>query len=157
MTELERFSYHRSVAPILWAFVALASLELVVVHLLVALLWSRIAALAVSIVTLASVGWLVSTIASMKRLPVTLDGRTLVMRVGTLRTIVVPVHDVAGLRTSWDPMVLKAPGVRNLALIAYPNILVDLAAPVGGVVAIAHRLDDPTGFAAAIDRLARRG
>jgi len=38
------FSYHRSIAPMMWVFVALASVELLVVHFLISF-WSGTAAL----------------------------------------------------------------------------------------------------------------
>lgn len=153
MTE---FSYHRAVAPMMWVFVALASVELVVSHLLVGLFLGWIAALVLSVLTLASIVWLVSAIAAMRRLPVTLDTDRLVMRAGTLKTIAVPIASIAGLRREWREDALKAEGVRNLALIAHPNVIVDLDPPLPGrkpIRAVAHRLDDPAAFARAIDAL----
>jgi hypothetical protein len=47
----------------------------------------------------------------------------------------------------------------NLALIAYPNVVVDLVDPLPGrrgIRAIAHRLDDPHGFADALRALRGR-
>jgi hypothetical protein len=47
--------------------------------------------------------------------------------------------------------------VLNLALIAYPSVLLDLDPPLPGRRAptrtIAHRLDDPSGFGAAVEAL----
>lgn len=150
------FSYHRAVAPLLWIFVAVASVELVTVHLLVALLWSRAAAAILSLLTLGSILWLVSVILSMRRLPVVLAEGMLTMRVGTLKGAVVPLASIAGLRGHWDAAVLKDRSVLNLALIAWPNVVVDLKLPLPGrrgVRSIAHRLDDPAAFAAALERL----
>ena len=140
----------------MWVFVAIASVELIVVHLLVSLLWSGTIALILSIVTLASVIWLVAMIASMRRLPVVLDNERLLMRVGTLRACAVPRDRIAGLRQTWDAAEIKRRDVLNLALIAYPNVLVDLTEPLKGrraIRAIAHRLDDPAAFATALERL----
>jgi hypothetical protein len=140
----------------MWVFVGLGGVELVVVHLLVALLWSRTAALVLSLVTLVSLVWLVRVIASMKRLPVQLGERELVMRVGTLRSVTVPLQQIVGLREGWTGDDLKRRDVLNLALIAYPNVLVNLRTPLpwrSGVRAIAHRLDDPAAFARALERL----
>ena len=140
----------------MWVLVALGSVELMVVHLLVSLLWGRVAALLLSGVTLAGIVWLAGVIRSMKRLPVLLDHDRLVMRVGTLRSVTVPLANIAGLRQSWDGGALQARDVLNLALIAHPNILVDLAEPLPGrrkVRAIAHRLDDPAAFARALESL----
>lgn len=149
----ESFAYARSVAPMMWVLVAIASVELLVTHLLVALLVGWTVALILSALTLASVIWLVAMIASMRRLPVVLDDRTLTMRAGSLREVVVPLERVAGLRESWDAAAVKERSVRNLALISYPNVVVDLKAPLAdrrGTRAIAHRLDDPDAFVRAL-------
>lgn len=140
----------------MWVFVGLALIELLVVHLLLLLLANGLVAMLVSVVSVACTAWLVWMILSMKRLPVTLDEDLLLMRVGTLRSIAVPTGNVAGLRTVWDGAALKNPGVAKLSLIAYPNVVVDLHEPLSGVCAIAHRLDDPGRFAAAIDRVSVR-
>ncbi len=153
MSEAQEFAYHRSVAPMMWVLVAIASIELLVTHLVVALLVGGTVALILSGLTLAAVVWLVSVIASMRRRPVLLDDRTLTMRAGAIKQVAVPLANVAGLRENWSAETLKDPSVRNLALISYPNVLVDLKAPLGdrrGTCAIAHRLDDPEGFAQAL-------
>src|SRR3954471_19342476 len=48
------FSYSCALAPPMWAFASIMSVELVVAHLLVSALWSRIAAAILSIVSLAA-------------------------------------------------------------------------------------------------------
>lgn len=149
----DAFAYHRSVAPMMWVLVAIASVELMVTHLLIAMLVGRTAALILSALTAAGVIWLVAVIASMRRLPVLLDDESLTLRVGSFRSVVVPVSDIAGLREGWDAAALKRPGVRNLALISYPNVVIDLRRPLPDRRAtrtIAHRLDDPEAFARAL-------
>lgn len=148
----QAFFYHRAIAPMLWVFVALASVELVVVHLFLSH-WVPTAALILSALTLASVAWLVRAILRFPRLPVLLAPDALVMRVGTLKALTIPLTDVAGLRDAWDAEALRSRDVLNLALIAYPNVVIDLRRPHGRrrpVMAIAHRLDDPTAFVAAL-------
>lgn len=153
------FSSRRGIAPMLWVLVTLCSIELAVVHLLVALWW-RPAAIALSVVSLATIVWLVRGILSLSTLPSTLTPAALTLRAGRLARISVPLSAVAGLRKEWDMAALKAPGVRRLSLVAHPNIWVDLKEPVTRrgrrVHAIAHRLDDPHAFADALDAL-RRG
>jgi hypothetical protein len=154
----QAFSYHRAIAPMLWAFVAIALVELIVVHLLLAH-WSHTAALILSALSLASILWLVSVIRSFRRLPVLITPDALVMRVGTLKGATVPLSQVAGLRESWDAELLRRRDVLNLALIAYPNVVVMLHGPLQmgrrEVIASAHRLDDPLAFTAALPRAAR--
>jgi predicted O-methyltransferase YrrM len=149
------FTYHRAVAPLIRVFVCMASVELVVVHLLVAM-WRPDVALVLSLLSLASIGWLVRVIRSFRRLPVLIEHDRLVMRVGTLKRVDVSRAQVAGLRQSWDAATLKERGTVKLSLIAYPNVVVDLDPPVpdrrGLVRAVAHRLDDLAAFTVALDR-----
>lgn len=141
----------------MWVFVAIAATELAVVHFLVAL-WSPWVALALSMATFGSILWLIAVIRSFARLPVRIADGQLLMRVGTLKQVATPLENVAGLAPSWDATLLKQRDTINLALIAYPNVVVLLRAPVAAsrgrmVTRIAHRLDDPAAFAAALEAL----
>lgn len=152
MTRPHRFSYHRSVAPLLWVMVALSGVELTAVHLLLAH-WFPRAALAASLLTLAGIGWLVHAILSMRRLPVLVDGERLLLRAGRLKRIEVPIAEVAGLVRDWDAALVRRRDTLNLALLAYPNVVIALTGPRPGrrgIVRIAHRLDDPAAFGAAL-------
>lgn len=141
----------------MWAFVAITAVELPVVHLLVASLWSHVAASILSLISLAMILWLIAFIRSLSRRPVLVDETEVTMRIGLLKSVTVPAASIAGLRTSWPRESLKQRGVLNFALINYPNVMLDLDPPLQGrrgkLIAIAHRLDDPSGFAAAIGRL----
>ena len=136
-----------------WAFIGIASIELVLTHLLVAL-WRPWVAVALSIVSLSGVVWLVRLVLSLRRLPVLIEGNRLVMRVGTLKRIDIARAQVAGLREQWDAQLFRGGGAVKLSLLAWPNVVVDLTEPVAGwrgpIRAVAHRLDDPAAFAAAV-------
>ena len=153
----EAFSYGRALAPLMWAFAAIVALELIVVHILVLALWSRLAAWILSALSFATLVWVVLLIRSFPRLPVLVDAEGTIMRVGSLTSIYVPKTHIGGLRTSWPSTALKERGVLNFALINYPNVMLDLDPPLPGrrraVHAVAHCLDDPAGFAKAIERL----
>ena len=152
------FSYHRAIAPMLWILVGVGCVELLVTHGLLAL-WSWRVAAVTSVVTLASLVWLVATIRSFRHLPVLLDARTVVMRVGRFRSLTIARENIAGLRTSWDRAAIRDRSVLNLALIAWPNMVIDLIEPVAmgrrTIRAVAHRLDDPAAFVTALDRVGR--
>lgn len=144
----------------LWMLVALMAMELIVVHALVAIWWPRVALL-LSAVSLASLAWLIRAIMSFRHAPVLVEDGRLVMRTGTLRRIDVPVGAIRGVRAEgWTAAEMKARGVANLALIAFPNVVIDLDTPIatrrGTITAVAHRLDDPVAFAAALDALRPR-
>jgi hypothetical protein len=153
------FTYRRGVAPMMWVLVALSTIELIVVHLVLAHWWPRVA-MVVSVVTLAAMGSLVRAIVSFDRLPVIVDADQAVLRVGTLREAIVPRADIAAVRLGgWIAAEVKRRSTVNLALIAWPNVMVDLVRPLPGrraATAIALRLDDPGGFAAAVERVGAR-
>jgi hypothetical protein len=155
------FFYGRTLAPLVWAFVCIMAVEMAVTHLLVSSLWSPTAAAIFSLLTLATLIWTVLLIRSFRRLPVMVGGGDVLMRLGSLKSVRVPAGRIAGVRTSWPGGDEKQPGVLNLALINYPNVMLDLDPPLTGtgprkraLTAVAHRLDDAAGFAAAVRRLA---
>lgn len=153
------FAYHRSLGPMIGVLLGIATVEMLVVHLVVVALFGWTAAIIVGVLDLSLVIALAGLLRSFRRLPVIIADGVLTMRAGALRSVAVPVGQVAGLRPSWDAAALKERGVLNLALASWPNVVVDLRAPVPGrkglVQAVAHKLDDPVGFAAAIEALGR--
>ncbi len=70
-----------------------------------------------------------------------------------------PIANVAGPRTGWDWAALKARDLLNMAMLAYPNVVVDLAMSVRrgkkAIRAVAQRLDDPAAFATALATICR--
>lgn len=150
------FAYHRAIAPMMWVILALAAAELAIVHLLVSL-WNLTIALVLSGFTLASMIWLMVLIRSLKRLPVRIEGDRLILRSGSIMRLETVLTNVAGVRAHWDSAALKAPDLLNLALIAYPNVIVDFVDPVPhrrkAIRAVAHRLDDSAAFMRALAEL----
>ena len=154
------FCYHKALAPLLWVFACLMTVELAIVHIFVSALWSVTAALVLSALSLATLVWIVLLIRSLKRLPVLVDAAGVTMRAGSLRSLFVPRERIAGVRSAWPRELLKQRSVLNLALMNYPNVMLDLAPPMPArsrnLIAVAHRVDDPSAFVAAVERL-RRG
>lgn len=152
------FAYHRGLAPTLWMFIAIAAVELLIVHFLIGA-WAPWLAATLSAISLAAIGWIAALVLSFRRLPVRIDGDILLMRVGMLRSVAVPLDRVAGLRAAWTAEELKRREVLNLALLAWPNVMVEVDPPVRvrrrTIGAIAHKLDDPAAFATAIRALER--
>jgi hypothetical protein len=149
----QAFTY-RAVASMLWMLVAIGTVELLVTHFLLMLWWPNVG-IVFSIATLAALLWLVRVIMSFRRLPVLLMEDRIVMRAGSLREVVIPLRSVKSLPTHWTAESLNMRGVVNLALIAYPNVVIELDPPIAGrrtpITAVAHRLDDPVAFAAALN------
>lgn len=143
----------------MWVFFGLVVIETAIVHLLVAL-WSPGAALLLSVFGVSALIWLILFIRSLSSRPVWIGEGRLIWPCGMLRTVVVPLDQVAGIRADWDGILVKARDTFNGALIAYPNIMVDLRAPVHigrrEIARLAHKLDDAEAFAAALAGLVRK-
>lgn len=153
MSDDARAFTYRSIVPSLWALVAVAAAELILTHLVLAH-WTVVGAVLLSILSAGLIGWLVVGIASMRHLPVLVGDHELVMRAGRIKGARVPIAQIRGLRTDWRGDELKQRTVMNCALLSYPNVLVELTSPLRdrrGTLALAHRLDDPAGFAAALE------
>ncbi|PXA87588.1 hypothetical protein DMC47_31635 [Nostoc sp. 3335mG] len=139
----------------------LAICETIVLHIVALAVWGWKVAAILAVIDLSAVAMLVQMLRSFKAMPVTLEGRTLTMRAGRLKSISLDVDDIAAFRTSWDSAAIKRKSTLNLALIAWPNVVFDLAGP-GKVMrrriisTVAHRLDDPGAFHAAIAALEPR-
>lgn len=150
------FAYHRSLAPGLGMLLGLAIAETLVVHLIAVAVWGWRVAIVLGILDLSLVMALIALLRAIRRSPVTIADGLLTMRVGRLKAIAVPLAQVSGLRESWDGAALKRRDVSNMALATWPNVLVELNAPTRfrrrEITAIAHRLDDPAAFTAALGR-----
>lgn len=155
------FAYHRSLGPMIGVLLGIAIVEMCVVHLVVGALFGWTVAMVVGVLDLSLVIGLALLLRSFRRLPVTIADGVLTLRAGLLKSVVVPVGQIAGLRATWDAAALKQRGVVNLALVSWPSVVIDLDPPVltrrgMQVHAVAHKLDDPAAFHAAIAALSRR-
>ena len=142
------FDNHRGVVPMLGVFAGLATIEMLVVHLVAAAHWPRLA-WPLTALTLASVVWLAWWIASWKRLPHRLRDGVLRLNMGSLHHIDVPIAAIASVRVVGDSAEIKARSTRNLVPLAWPNRIIDLRSALPGrrpIQRIAIRLDDPLEF-----------
>lgn len=146
------FANHRGVVPMLWVFFSIALVEMVAVHLFVTLRWP-VVGWPLTILSAATLVWIVAWIRSWKRLPHRLENGVLTLNMGRMRKIAVPLEIIRAV-TPVDGERLKAPGTLNLVPIAYPNRMIELTQPTGkrGAVRIAVRVDDRAAFDAAMSR-----
>lgn len=146
------FANHAGVTPMLWVLTGLATLETFAVHLFVALKWPWIG-WPLTMLSAASVAWLVSWIRSWRRLPHTLADGVLTLHMGSLRQLAIRLCDIRLVSATVNDTIVKARTCRNLVPVAYPNRVIFLRTPLVGkrqVDAIAIRLDDPAAFDAAL-------
>ena len=133
----------------------IALVETFTVHIVAMAVWGwRMASVLLGIDVSAVIA-LILLLRSFRRLPVLIEAGTLTMRAGSLKAITIDIDRIAGLRKHWDADSIKQrQGVLNLALIAWSNVVVDLKVPIGTgrrqVAAVAHRLDEPEAFRAAL-------
>jgi hypothetical protein len=158
---VQSFAYHRSLSPMLGVLLGLALCETVVLHVVAMAAWGWKVALALGLIDLSVIVMLVRLLRSFKAMPIELDGRRLTMRTGRQLAITLDIDEIAAFRTSWDSDAIKRKTTLNLALIAWPNVVFDLREPRKVrrrriISTIAHRLDDPAAFHAAIAGLEPR-
>lgn len=154
-------SSRRAVAPMLAVLASLSAIELIVVHVLVAFWWPALA-VSLSLISLAGLVWLLLLLRSFRTHPSVTGEGEVVLRCGRAKEVRVPAERIAGVRTEGlTRAVVDARGVLNLALLAFPNAIVDIAPPlrVGHrqVHAVAHRFDDLPAFVAAVQAVCARG
>jgi hypothetical protein len=153
-----QFAYHRSLGPMIGVLLGLAIVEMLVVHLVVVALLGWWAAIVIGFVDLSAAVALVWLLRSFRRRRVTIAGGVLTLHAGYLQAIAVPIEQIAGLRASWDSAAIKDRRLLNLALVAWPSVVIDLKTPITlrrgrQVLAVAHKLDDPAAFRTALAAL----
>lgn len=154
VSPVSTFAYHRSLGPLIGVILAIACVEAFVVHIVAIAFWGRTVAVVLGVLDLSVVVSLVGLLRSFRTCPITLEGDLLMMRTGWRLRVPVPIDDIAGFRGSWSADDLKMSHVLNMALAAWPNIVIDLHRPVvrgrKSITTIAHCVDDPIGFRTAV-------
>ncbi|HEX8644708.1 MAG TPA: hypothetical protein VF702_12430 [Allosphingosinicella sp.] len=148
------FSYHRHLVPIASVMLFLQVAEIAIVHLLLSL-WFPSAALILFLIGDLMLVYMIGLVKSFRLRPVLAGATGLRVRTGILIDRFVPWSCVSAIRSDFSSERVKSRSTENAALLAWPNLLVELAAPIerrsllGGTVrieAIALRLDDRADF-----------
>ena len=150
MKDAQEFAYNQGIAPMVWALFALSLIELVVVHLFVALRWP-VVGWPLTIVSAIGAVWILFWIRSLRTKPHRISGTQLTLRLGNLKTVELDTRGIKRVLGSWEPGAIKAKDAINLAAIAHPNRCLELAEPLAkGKGRVFVRLDDPEAFDAAL-------
>ena len=147
------FAYYRHLRPMMIALLVMSCIEIGVTHLLVAH-WSRTAALVMFVISDVSLVYLIGLIKSLRLSPVLLTERGVRLRAGLLVDRTIPYEAIAIVTANPDGDTVRAPDSWNIALLAWPNVLIRLAEPLpprsrwrrDPVRAVALRLDEPAPF-----------
>ncbi|MCW3835303.1 hypothetical protein ACFQ1E_00390 [Sphingomonas canadensis] len=149
------FAYHRHLAPMMSAMIALQVIEIGVTHLLLSH-WSPMAALVLFGISDIALLYMIGLVKSLRLRPVLLLGDgALRVRAGILIDHGIPREAIVRVHGAVTRDVVKARDTLNAALLAWPNLIVELAAPMPAgprrrpVRRIALRLDDAAAFLAA--------
>jgi hypothetical protein len=132
----------------------LACVETFAVHIVAVALWGWTVAIVLGLLDVSLIASLLWLLRAFRRCPITLQGDLLTMRTGARLHVAVPIDTIVGFWASWIAEDLKAPHVLNMALAAWPNIVIDLDRPIRrrrkSITTIAHCVDDPVAFRAAV-------
>lgn len=147
------FAYHRHLQPMMIALLVISGIEITVTHLLVAH-WSRTAAMVMFVISDVSLLYLIGLIKSLRLSPVLLTPAGVRLRAGLLVDRTIPYATIAAVTANPDGETVRAPGSWNIALLAWPNMLIRLSEPLppssrwrrDPVRAVALRLDEPGPF-----------
>lgn len=147
------FAYHRHLQPMMIALLVISGIEITVTHLLVAH-WSRTAAMVMFVISDVSLLYLIGLIKSLRLSPVLLTPAGVRLRAGLLVDRTIPYAVIAAVTANPDGETVRAPGSWNIALLAWPNMLIRLSEPLppssrwrrDPVRAVALRLDEPGPF-----------
>ena len=151
MTTREEFHYSQGVAPMMWVFFALSIIELVVVHIFVALKWPYIG-WPLTIISAVGAVWILFGIRSFRQRPHTIDEDTLELNFGNMKSVRLDLANIAQVRSSLEQGALQKKDAINLAGIAYPNRSIELIEPIEKARSrVFIRLDEPAMFDAAIE------
>lgn len=154
------FAYHRHLTPIAVTLLVLQGIEVAIHHLLLAH-WSAFAATVLFVVSDVGLVYMIALIKSFRLRPVLLTPEGVRVRTGLLIDRFVPYAAIAGVETRFDSARVKDRSTLNAGLLAWPNLLLPMHAPMPGrrapMTAIAFRLDDPEPFVRALQwRLAQQ-
>lgn len=149
----QAFAYHRHLQPMMIALLVISCIEIAVTHLLVAH-WSRTAAMVMFVISDVSLLYLIGLIKSLRLSPVLLTQAGVRLRAGLLVNRTIPYAAIAAVTANPDGETVRAPDSWNIALLAWPNMLIRLSEPLpprsrwrrDPVRAVALRLDEPGPF-----------
>lgn len=143
------FTRHRYEMPTLAVFIAIAVVELLVVHLLVSL-WSATAAWVLSGLTALMLGQIVLLVDGMIRWPTIIDSDGITVRYGRRGEIFVPLAQVVSVEDVAFRLEEKGADTFRATVLAQPNLAIRLSEPLKykrrNLLSIAMRLDEPASF-----------
>ncbi|WP_165912034.1 hypothetical protein [Novosphingobium sp. PhB165] len=159
------FAYHRHLAPMMAVLLTLQAIEIAVQDVLLRL-WSPRAANLLLEVGVVLLLYSVGLIHSLRLRPILLSADGLLIRSGMIAGQMVRLEHIAEPAPEVTAEEVKAATTRNMALLAWPNVILRLSHPVERkpllrprppIRALAFRVDDPAAFLAALEAARQDG
>lgn len=151
------FTYYKKLSPMVGVVLGLACVETIVLHIIAMAFWGGKVAVVIGILDLTLVFMLARMIHDFWLRPIIVDDNVVVMKTGRKLSFPIALCDIKGFRETWNADDLKAPGVLNMALVAWPNTMFDLETPIvrrgRKITTIAHCLDRPEEFQQTLGQL----
>ncbi|SFG26895.1 hypothetical protein SAMN05518801_11314 [Novosphingobium sp. CF614] len=153
------FAYHRHLAPMVSVLLAIQVIEIAVMDLLVGL-WNRYVASVLTAIGLAALVYMVGLIKSLRLRPILLTEEGLLVRAGILHERFISYQQIAGIAPSIEAVEVKDRTTLDMALLAWPNVLLRLRQPIArrpflrtrpAITALAFKVDDPEAFLNALN------
>jgi hypothetical protein len=148
------FAYHKHLTPMCATLLILSAIEIAVYHLLVGH-WSRTATLVMFALSDVGFVYLFGLIKSFRFRPVLLTPEGVRVRAGFLIDEFVPLDAIVAIDGGFTGEEVRDPATLNAALLAWPNIMLQLDRPLhrrsllrkrSPFVRVAFRLDNPEPF-----------
>lgn len=124
----EAFSYHHNMVPMMLAFLALATVEAAVLHLLVSL-WSKTATWILFAFSDFTVIYIVGLINSMRKLPLLVSNEGVQVNAGLLIGFWLPMPVVTGLYATPADQPIEKSRILKASLLSQPNVYIRLVEP----------------------------
>lgn len=147
----KHFSYHLKdgAQSNLQGFVILIAFELPLMHLLLHVIWSPLAANIVTLLTVFALVFFYAEYRAVSRRPISLLGDTLMVRFGLYQPFIIPLANIARISQSHD-FIKRAKDLKRYNYSGVPNIEIELIKPIGDIKKVYLGMDQPESLIRAV-------
>lgn len=133
----------------LQGFVILIAFELPLMHLLLHVIWSPLAANIMTLLTVFALVFFYAEYRAVSRRPISLFGDTLMVRFGLYQPFIIPLANIAGISQSHD-FIKRAKDLIRYNYSGVPNIEIELIKPIGDIKKVYLGVDQPESLIRAV-------
>ncbi len=150
----QHFSYHNKdgAQSNSLSFVILILIELPLVHVLVHFIWSPMAALVLTLLTLFTLLLFIADYKAMSRRPISINHEKLIVRNGVFAPLEITLHQIDQIETN-QVYIPRNKYCKRYNYSGIPNIVITLNQPIGSVKDVYLGVDNPTAFIEAVNQI----